>query len=274
MARVTETPCPDGYRELSTEELRELLQDEAKMEQIIQVNQQFQELQLERENLLTSNRSLAQLSLAQRPHLDTGKTSLSHKYRELSNLATSCWEKQSQLEVRGHSGSLQSLHNRLQEEVVQAEETSEELLEKFMDSSLPLDDFLDSFTRSRRTYHIRRAQAEKLQELTRTGPPKPSSPPAAPRDTQDSSDPAPHTPNGLPHPPLRLFQVRYGLTPAILVPHCPPQSPSGQPPLPPPAAAVGLRLIGQLPGGWASGRAVRVQQLYRPSPAHSEPPCR
>lgn len=272
-ACVTETPCPDGYRELSTAELRELLQDEAKMEQIIRIDHKLQNLQVERENLLSSNRSLAELSLAKRPHLNSGKVTLSNKYHELSNLATSCWEKQGQLEARGHTGTLQSLHNRLQEEVVQAEETSEELLEKFMDSSLPLDDFLDSFAQSRRIYHVRRAQAEKLQELTRSGPPKPS-PPSPATPPQDQQDSAPERPNGLPHPPLRVFQVRYGLTPAILVPHCSPQSPTGQAPLPPPPAAVGLRLIGQLPGGWASGRAVRVQQLYRPSPTHSEPPCR
>lgn len=274
---------PDGYRELSTDELRELLQDEAKMEHIIRLNDKFQELQLDRENLLTSNRGLAELSLAQRPRLDTGKLQLSDKYRELSNLATSCWEKQSQLEARGHKGSLQSAQNRLQDEVVQAEEQSEELLEKLMDGVLPLDDFLDSFHRSRRTYHIRRAQVEKLQELTRASrskvdPPTASAPPEERRDSEGA--PEPHRPNGLlPQGPLRVFQVRYGLTPAILVPHYPPLSPPGsapQPPMPPPPlpSGVGLRLIGQLPGPWASGRPVRVQQLYRPSPAHTEPPCR
>lgn len=286
MSCVTEaTTCPDGYRELSTEELRELLQDEAKMELIIRTNHKVQELQVDRDDLLTSNRGLAELSLAQRPHLDSGKLQLSHKYRELSNLATSCWEKQRQLEARGHRGrGLQSAQNRLQEEVSRAEEQSEELLEKFMDGALALDDFLDSFQRSRRTYHVRRAQAEKLQELT---PPRPTPPQTAapPQDKPDSPEPCrdPPRPNGLlPQGPLRVFQVRYGLTPAILVPHYP-VSPTGQapapPPLPPPAPlpspAVGLRLIGQLPGGWASGgRPVRLQQLYRPSPAHTEPPCR
>lgn len=47
--------------------------------------------------LLTSNRSLAEESLARRPRLNNGKLQLAEKYRELSNLATTCWEKQSQL---------------------------------------------------------------------------------------------------------------------------------------------------------------------------------
>lgn len=58
---------------------------------------QFQELQVDRETLLTSNRSLAEESLARRPRLCNGKLQLAEKYRELSNLATTCWEKQSQL---------------------------------------------------------------------------------------------------------------------------------------------------------------------------------
>lgn len=52
---------------------------------------------MDRETLLTSNRSLAEESLARRPRLNNGKLQLAEKYRELSNLATTCWEKQSQL---------------------------------------------------------------------------------------------------------------------------------------------------------------------------------
>ena len=61
------------------------------------VSVQFQELQVDREMLLTTNRSLAEESLARRPRLNNGKLQLAEKYRELSNLATTCWEKQSQL---------------------------------------------------------------------------------------------------------------------------------------------------------------------------------
>lgn len=58
---------------------------------------QFQELQVDRETLLTTNRSLAEESLSRRPNLCNGKLQLAAKYQELSNLATTCWEKQSQL---------------------------------------------------------------------------------------------------------------------------------------------------------------------------------
>uniref|UniRef100_A0A8C6WMP1 Si:ch211-284f22.3 n=1 Tax=Neogobius melanostomus TaxID=47308 RepID=A0A8C6WMP1_9GOBI len=222
--------------------------------------QTFQELQLDRENLLTSNRGLAEVSLTQRPHLDSGKLQLSHKYQELSNLATSCWEKQSRLgEI--HRWILRCLG----ELKLPMMHCNTELLEKFMDGLLPLDDFLDSFQRSRRSCHVRRAQAEKLQELSRRNEEKP--------DCE-----APHRPNGLPLPRARPLRAR-PTGPAQSLPGAL-RPDSGHPgaALPPSVSArpgpraaalpptMGLRLIGQLPGGWASGRPVRVQQLYRPSP--------
>lgn len=51
---------------------------------------------MDRETLLATNRSLAEESLARRPRLCNGKLQLAEKYGELSNLATTCWEKQSQ----------------------------------------------------------------------------------------------------------------------------------------------------------------------------------
>ncbi|KAK1882331.1 Vacuolar protein sorting-associated protein 37D [Dissostichus eleginoides] len=115
--------CPDGYRALSTSELQELLQNDEKMDQILRLNEKrhvpllhddlpediplclhnttnrkrFQDLQVDREMLLSTNRSVAEESLARQPQLNNGKLQLAEKYRELSNLATTCWEKQSQL---------------------------------------------------------------------------------------------------------------------------------------------------------------------------------
>ncbi|XP_040907773.1 vacuolar protein sorting-associated protein 37D [Toxotes jaculatrix] len=294
--------CPDGYRALSTSELRELLQDDDKMDQIIRLNETFQELQVERETLLASNRSLAEESLARRPCLNNGKLQLAEKYRQLSNLATTSCEKQSQLEAHVQKHGLQMMQNLLQEEVARAEEHSEELLEKFMEGNVSLDEFLDSFQSSRKTYHVRRAQAEKMQEIAakrQPGKTKRAEESKVPEVKKDSELPQePQRPNGfVAQGPLRVFQVRYGLTPAILVPHypvSPPASaPSHQSSTPPPepqlgqthilspsaplsghGQPVGLRVIGQLSGGWpANGRPVRVQQLYRPNP-QPEPPYR
>ncbi|KAK5887308.1 hypothetical protein CesoFtcFv8_015918 [Champsocephalus esox] len=300
--------CPDGYRALSTSELQELLQNDEKMDQILRLNEKFQDLQVDREMLLSTNRNVAEESLARQPQLNNGKLQLAEKYRDLSKLATTCWEKQSQLGTRGQKLSLQSAQNLLQEEVDREEEQSEELLEKFMEGNVGLDEFLDSFQSSRKTYHIRRAQAEKMQEVGRKKSLKLTKPAEdkikiqevrkeeVRKDSEHLQDP--QRPNGfVAQGPLRVFQVRYGLTPAILLPHYPvsppasaPCFPSSNPPPEPqlgqilsPSSVmsghhgqpVGLRVIGQLPGGWpANGRPVRLQQLYRPPPQQPEPPYR
>ncbi|XP_054481999.1 vacuolar protein sorting-associated protein 37D isoform X2 [Anoplopoma fimbria] len=292
--------CPDGYRALNTSELRELLQNDDKMDQILRLNEK--ELQVDRETLQATNRSLAEDSLARQPRLCNGRLQLAEKYRELSNLATTCWEKQSRLEARGGKQSLQTAQNLLQEEVARAEEHSEELLEKFMEGNVSLDEFLDSFQSSRKTYHVRRAQAEKMQDAARAKrqPSKAKTTAEESREVRKDSEKTqePQRPNGfVAQGPLRVFQVRYGLTPAILLPHypvSPASAPSHQSSTPPPephlgqthilspsnplpghGQPVGLRVIGQLPGGWpAHGRPLRVQQLYRPNPQQPEPPYR
>lgn len=171
-----------------------------------------------------------------------------------------------------------------------------------MEGNVSLDDFLDSFQSSRKTYHIRRAQAEKMQEVSQAsqqpGKSKRVEESKAPEVKRDSDQPQePQRPNGfVAQGPLRVFQVRYGLTPAILLPHYPISPPTSAPdyqacapppkpqpvqilsptaPLPGHGQPVGLRVIGQLPGGWPpNGRPVRLQQLYRLNPQQLEPPFR
>ncbi|KAG9282029.1 vacuolar protein sorting-associated protein 37D [Astyanax mexicanus] len=283
--------CPDGYRVLNTSELRELLQDEEKMDQIVRLNEKFQELQVDRETLLVTNRSLAEESLAHRPRLQNGKLQLATKYQELAKLTTACREKQSRLEGHMKKHSPQTAQNLLQEEVARAEEQSEELLERFMEGQVPLEGFLDSFQSFRKTYHIRRAQAEKIQELNR--PERKQRKRLEEEEVRKKEEvPKEPRPNGITaHGPPRVFQLRYGLTPAILVPlnsssavtssaslspldSCsgPPQASGPSAPHSCPGQPVGLRVIGQLPG-WPT-RPVRLQQLYRPSPHQHEPPYR
>lgn len=132
---------PDGYRVLNSCELRELLQDEDKMNQIVRLSEKFQELQMDRDTLLVTNRSLAEDSLTRRPHLQNGKLQLAAKYEELATLSTACREKQSRLEAFTEKHSPQTAHNLLQEEVTRAEEQSEVI-------SKPLASFMSPKTLS------------------------------------------------------------------------------------------------------------------------------
>ncbi|MXQ82664.1 hypothetical protein E5288_WYG009734 [Bos mutus] len=88
---------------------------------------QFQGLQLEREACLASNYALAKENLALRPRLEMGRTALAIKYQELR----------------------------------------EEQMEQLLLGEQSLEAFLPAFQRGRALAHLRRTQAEKLQELLR-----------------------------------------------------------------------------------------------------------
>ncbi|XP_058857698.1 vacuolar protein sorting-associated protein 37D-like [Acipenser ruthenus] len=94
--RGSKNPVPDGLNILSTGQLRDLLQEEDTMDQIVRLSQK--ELQLERDTMLTTNRSLAEESLSLRPRLDNGKLQLAGKYQELELLSASCQEKQERVD--------------------------------------------------------------------------------------------------------------------------------------------------------------------------------
>ncbi|TSP36110.1 Vacuolar protein sorting-associated protein 37B [Bagarius yarrelli] len=248
---------------------------------------------MERDILLEANRSLAEESLALRPRLQNGKLHLNAKYEELAQLTTSYREKRNRLEAHMQKRSPEMAQNLLQAEVTQAEEKSEELLNKFMEGQVPLEGFLDSFQSFRKTYHIRRAQLEKMQELKRPERKQMQIKCSEVEEEEKEEQKKDHEskefrPNGVTsNGSARVFQVRYGLTPAILVPLSTSSAPatslspldSGQRqalgqsiPHSCPGQPVGLRVIGQLPG-WPI-RPVRLQQLYRPSPHQHEPPYR
>lgn len=58
---------------------------------------QVQELQLEREMALATNRSLAEQNLEFQTPLETGRTNLSDRYQKLQKLAEQCQEQKAKL---------------------------------------------------------------------------------------------------------------------------------------------------------------------------------
>ncbi|KAJ8280172.1 hypothetical protein GJAV_G00051400 [Gymnothorax javanicus] len=284
---------PDHFTILNTNELRDLLQDEGTMDQIIRLSQKFQGLQVDREALLTSNHGLAEQNLSRRPRLLNCKLLLAEKYQELEKLATVCREKQSRLDACMQRHGPQTAEYLLQEEMALAEGKSEELLEKFITGDMSLEEFLDSFQTSRKVYHIRRTQTEKLKEMCRPWR-KLGNLNEAKNETSDQPKPLPD--NTAVQATPRVFQLRYGLTPAIIIPRVPltsipaphlatclpsldkqlnhTQASGPTAPCPGPGQPVSLRVIGQL-SGW-SARPVRLQQLCR-QPNHQQqrdPPLR
>ncbi|XP_075450601.1 vacuolar protein sorting-associated protein 37D isoform X2 [Ascaphus truei] len=155
----------DRFGVLSTDQLRQLLQDEGKLQRIVRLSEQVQSLQEERKASLASNFELAQKNLSLRPRLETGKANLAIKYQLLRETCASCRGKLRKIQCLLQECNPHVALSHLQEELQSTEAECEALSQLFLEGSLPLLVFLDSYHLLRAQCHIRRIQNEKLLEL-------------------------------------------------------------------------------------------------------------
>lgn len=57
----------------------------------------------------------------------------------------------------------------LQTAAAESEEASEQIVKQFLEKELPVDGFLEQFMVSRKTMHLRKLKAEKMNEIIRKG---------------------------------------------------------------------------------------------------------
>ncbi|XP_040194254.1 vacuolar protein sorting-associated protein 37D [Rana temporaria] len=164
-ARTEPSPEADRFGVLSTEQLRQLLQDEGKLQRIVRLSEQVQALQEERKISLASNFELAQKNLSLRPRLETGKANLAIKYQLLRETCASCRGKLRKIQCLLQECNPHVALSHLQEELQSTEAECEALSQLFLEGSLPLLLFLDSYHLLRAQCHIRRIQNEKMLEL-------------------------------------------------------------------------------------------------------------
>ncbi|KAM6155493.1 vacuolar protein sorting-associated protein 37B [Rhynchocyon petersi] len=199
---------------LSLVQLHELLEDEGQLAEMVQKMEETQNVQLNKEMTLTSNRSLAEGNLLYQPQLDSLKASLTQKYQELQVLFEAYQIKKTKLDRQSSNASLETLLALLQAEGAKIEEDTENMAEKFLDGELPLDSFVDVYQSKRKLAHMRRVKIEKLQEMVLKGqrlPQAPAPPPRVPAPV--TAAPLPYqgpeaTPRRLPPPPPPMLVGR------------------------------------------------------------------
>ncbi|XP_071352500.1 vacuolar protein sorting-associated protein 37D-like [Trachinotus anak] len=145
-----------------TRELRELLEDEDKLNHLIKCSERFQGLQRAAEKILISNQKLAKVSLSQKPKFRDARLLLAMKYKEMEKLRNLIQAKQEQLAEKYSVHYAQSC---LLKMINRAEEECELLFQRFAEGKTPLPDFLESFLSSRKLHHIRLILVKKLQEI-------------------------------------------------------------------------------------------------------------
>ncbi|EHB02060.1 Vacuolar protein sorting-associated protein 37C [Heterocephalus glaber] len=243
-------------RDKSMQELEDMQSDPEAIGRLALESPEVQDLQLEREMALATNRSLAERNLEFQGPLEISRSNLSDKYQELHRLGGSVDRAPSSLLPEKFSSSLQpaALLDLLQIEGLKIEEESEAMAEKFLEGLVPLEQFLEGFPAMRTLSHLRRVRVEKLQDVVRR--------PRVPQEPRPAAQAAPSVAEEAPPCPLPC-----GLLPGL------PIGPVAQGALPPAPFPVGAQPLaygappGPRPGvptgyPWPTSRAALPRPSY------------
>ncbi|XP_062334416.1 vacuolar protein sorting-associated protein 37C [Osmerus eperlanus] len=157
----------DKLQDLSQSELEELLDNADRVESMALESDEIQNIQLEREMALASNRSLAEQNLDVKPALEKQRERLVERYSQLESVRDAYRQHCSLRDGIVGQVSPEGLFTRLQTEGANTEAESEALADEFLDGALPLDTFLERFLALRSLAHKRRVRIEKLQDMLR-----------------------------------------------------------------------------------------------------------
>ncbi|XP_014050780.2 vacuolar protein sorting-associated protein 37C [Salmo salar] len=157
----------DKLQDLSQSELEDLLDNTERVESMALESDEIQNIQLEREMALASNRNLAEQNLDMKPRLERQREHLVERYSELEGVREAYRQHCDQKDGIMGQASPEGLFSKLQTEGASTETESESLADEFLDGQLSLDSFLDRFLSLRSLAHKRRVRIEKLQEILR-----------------------------------------------------------------------------------------------------------
>ncbi|KAM6460607.1 vacuolar protein sorting-associated protein 37C isoform 1-T3 [Liasis olivaceus] len=155
----------ETFRDKTVDELKELQENLEEIERLALESNEVQNIQLQREMALATNRSLAEQNLKFQEPLEAGRANLSDRYGDLQKLMEQCQKQKSKLEQFSTATQPDTLLNLLKVEGQKIEEESEMMAEKFLEGEVPLETFLEQFSTMRKLSHLRRVKVEKLQEV-------------------------------------------------------------------------------------------------------------
>ncbi|KAF6334685.1 VPS37C subunit of ESCRT-I [Rhinolophus ferrumequinum] len=116
----------ETLKDKTLEELEEMQNDPEAIDRLAQESPEVQDLQLEREMALATNRSLAEQNLEFQGPLEISRSNLSDKYQELRKLVERCQEQKAKLEKFSSALQPGTLLDLLQIEGMKIEEESED----------------------------------------------------------------------------------------------------------------------------------------------------
>lgn len=149
-------------------ELKDLLENESQLNELIADNEEVKRIQVQRETLMASNRSLAEYNLSQQPILEAKKNALFEAHRNKAVIQEMYEEYRKKLDALSSQYSPDTTLALLQTSAAQAEEEAEKIADKFLDGEINVEDFIQSFQSQKTIHSLRKIKSEKLTELLRS----------------------------------------------------------------------------------------------------------
>ncbi|KAL3103274.1 hypothetical protein niasHS_002460 [Heterodera schachtii] len=154
-------------RNYTEDQLQNLLQDESRLNAMVDSMPQVSSLPNDKEIKLAQSKSLAEYNLSIEPQLNKALSHLRETHANAVRTKEEVNEMKAKLDSVAEARSLDSVCVSLKNRAQNAEDESETAAELFYKGAMEIDDFIKKFTEKRVIGHTRRLKAEKLAELLR-----------------------------------------------------------------------------------------------------------
>ncbi|XP_002738465.1 vacuolar protein sorting-associated protein 37B-like [Saccoglossus kowalevskii] len=151
--------------DLTTPELERILSNEDALNDLVKNNEEVRSVQLQRETLLATNRSLAEHNLSREPRLRSGKGRLASLYTQSTKLRSQYERDKQQLDAMASQNSLDTILVMLRSAAGSCEDDAERIADNFLEGNLGAKTFIEQYIAKRKEAHIRRINAEKMMEI-------------------------------------------------------------------------------------------------------------
>ncbi|XP_030562196.1 vacuolar protein sorting-associated protein 37B [Drosophila novamexicana] len=150
---------------MNSDQLKELLNNDDKLDE--KVDEVLESLKTQKVRFFEENRNRAEKNIEKEPKIIELRGKLAELSEEGRTSCAAVQELLSQIKEKTGGVSQETALALLQTAASESEEKTEEIVKKFTDNELNVETFLDEFLTSRRTMHLRKLKAEKMQELIR-----------------------------------------------------------------------------------------------------------
>ncbi|CAH4033874.1 unnamed protein product [Pieris brassicae] len=154
---------------LNSDELKEMLNDDAKFDVVLKDVKQIKDWDTEKETIIVSNRSIAEYNLSKEPELEGLKAEVQEKSGIGENLCSRIQELLDEYKTKSAGISPDTTLALLQTAAAETEEQSENIAQDFLTGKIDVEKFLEDFEPIRKSMHLRKFKAEKMSDLLRSG---------------------------------------------------------------------------------------------------------